>query len=182
MRLLLLFSLSLYVPVCALSAVSKCSLKQLSRGAWHDTQHNKMCRLSLFLLGLGVTFFGEIFEVSSPKARNDVVEQHSWQKQQERNLFSKTKKGKILRWREKRNNIHLVVKTSLSHLLSFCIHTHTEFLTLISHTMATFSAAKVRMQRNSFLLALVCCSRRRFPPAFSPDALFFSANRKWMCA
>lgn len=106
MRLLLLFSLSLYVPVCALSAVSKCSLKQLSRGAWHDTQHNKMCRLSLFLLGLGVTFFGEIFEVSSPKARNDVVEQHSWQKQQERNLFSKTKKGKILRWREKRNNSH----------------------------------------------------------------------------
>ena len=129
------------------------------------------------------TFLGRVFQPK--KHENDVVEQQQQTTQlaktkQERNLFSKTKKGKILRWREKRKQSHLV-KTSIFSLS--CIHTHTVFLTLISHTMATFSAAKVRMQRNSFLLALVCCSRRRFPPAFSPDALFFSANhRKWMRA
>ena len=109
----------------------------------------------------------------------DVVEQVA---KTTRNLFSK--KRKILRWREvkrKQQSPAVVVKTSI--FLSLSVSTHTEFLTLISHTMATFSAAKVRIHRNSFLLALVCCSRRRFPPAFSPDALFFSANhRKWMCA
>ena len=87
-----------------------------------------MCRLSLFLLGLGVTFFGEIFEVSSPKARNDVVEQHSWQKQQERNLFSKTKKGKILRWREKRKQQSpksVVVKTNIFVPSSLFLYPHT---------------------------------------------------------
>ena len=126
------------------------------------------------------SFLGRVFQ---PKNHCDFVVEQTTQlakTTKQRNLFSKTKKGKILRWREKRKQQS---PGENIHLLSFCIHTHTEFLTLISHTMATFSAAKVRMQRNSFLLALVCCSRRRFPPAFSPDALFFSANhRKWMCA
>ena len=134
------------------------------------TRHSTKCvDFSLAFFG----FFGSLFRV--------VTSSNRWQKQQEIS-FQKEKNLEVERGEKKTTvtgrggeNIHLS--------LSFCIHTHTEFLTLISHTMATFSAAKVRIQRNSFLLALVCCSRRRFPPAFSPDALFFSANhRKWMCA
>jgi hypothetical protein len=70
-----------------------------------------------------------------------------WQKNNKRNLFSKKEKNlevEVERGEKKTTvtgrggeNIHLS--------LSFCIHTHTEFLTLISHTMATFSAAKVRI-------------------------------------
>lgn len=146
------------------------------------TRHSTKCDdFSLAFFGFGGDFLGRDFE---GLFRRDASVEHCWWQKQE---ISFPKKRKILRPREKRKHQSpsVVVKTNIfcPSSQSFCIHTHTEFLTLISHTMATFSAAKVRMQRNSFLLALVCCSRRRFPPAFSPDALFFSANhRKWMCA
>ena len=60
--------------------------------------------------------------------------------------------------------------------LSLSVSTHTPILTFIPHIMATFSAAKVRIQRNS-TLSRSSRSRRRFSPAFSTDALFFSANQ-----
>jgi len=102
------------------------------------TRHSTKCvDFSLAFFGFGETSKGEIEGC-------DVVEQVA---KTTRNLFSKKEKNlevEVERGEKKTTvtgrggeNIHLS--------LSFCIHTHTEFLTLISHTMATFSAAKVRI-------------------------------------
>lgn len=99
-----------------------------------------MCRLLPRFFGFGGDFLGRDFE--GLFRRDASVEQVA----KTRNLFSKKEKNlevEVERGEKKTTvtgrggeNIHLS--------LSFCIHTHTEFLTLISHTMATFSAAKVR--------------------------------------
>jgi hypothetical protein len=86
-------------------------------------------------LGLGRLLREEILRV--------VTSSNRWQKptifQKEKNLEVEVERG------EKKTTVTGRGGENIHLSLSFCIHTHTEFLTLISHTMATFSAAKVRI-------------------------------------
>ena len=102
-------------------------------------RHSTKCvDFSLAFFGFGETFKGRDFEGC------DVVEQVA--KTNKKSLFQKEKNLEVEVERgEKKTTVTGRGGENIHLSLSFCIHTHTEFLTLISHTMATFSAAKVRI-------------------------------------